>query len=361
MSDRTGDEAVNPLIESLKGAWFGATGPGDEASEGLPLSRSPYLNDFIRTWRNMADGKATREELRSQAGELSSRLRGAEKQFKALYAPVEDAPQMKEVAGKAQKAFKGYEEALTLIEKYLQGADETVLAQGIDSARESVERLFEVYEEFGVLARALSVKTCPKCGRENPAEARSCVSCKSIFPVLVPSVNTAKTGAATDILTGKFSIPSSFLNIYEAIEGFQKNEISGDELIAIIEALRAVFHEARPQVEHILTVQMDGITTPSPFKDEVLEAGKTLIEGLDEALSGMEGLMAFAVSRDAGKLASAWEKMLESGQQILTARSRYGELSVVLGVERANLHRRAADPQGEAGGTQEVVTISGED
>jgi hypothetical protein len=359
-------EEESSFIQSLKSAWVNAeeSPEAEPAYTGPPPSRSPFLSDLIIAYRKMKEGTGTAEQLKNEITSLAQRLQTALMAFNELCSAPHADPEVKRIAERARKAFREHQEAFQEMGRYFEDGSEDHLTKGIQLAEECTERLFDAYEQFGALQEEASKKTCLQCGQKNPSDIKYCQKCRMEFPVINPAMRPGSTAAETskagkDLLSGEISIPTTFMGIADAIESIKKGQISGDEFVAKIEEVMGAFEEARPQAANILTNSVMKISVERDFKEAVLETGKTLTDGLDEVVAGMEELITYPSLKNPKALYNGWNRLMNGGQQLLIAQSRFSEMYISAGSLLG-----AVPPTGEeqiAEMTREEISIGGDD
>jgi hypothetical protein len=359
-------EEESSFIQSLKNAWVNVEDApqGEPAYTGPPPSRSPFLSDLIIAYRKMKEGKGTPEQLKSEITSLSQRLQTALMAFNGLSSSPHADPEVKKIADQARDAFMEHQEAFAEMERFFADGDEEHLLGGIKTAEECTERLFEAYEQFGALQEEASKKTCLQCGKKNPSDVKYCQKCGMEFPLINPAMRPGTTAAEAskagkDLLTGEVSIPTTFMGIYESIEKIKKGQITGDEFVAKVEEVMVMFQETRPRAANILTNSVMKIQVERDFKESVLETGKILTDGLDDVIAGMEELITYSTGKNPKSLYNGWNRMMNGGQQLLIAQSRFSEMYVSAGALAGAVAQTGEEQIAEM--SREEISIRGDE
>jgi hypothetical protein len=139
-----------------------------------------------------------------------------------------------------------------------------------------------------------------------------------------------------DVFSEEPEFPVSFMKIHEAIQRFNKHELSRNDLAQSVETLMVRCSTLLPRLENSIATAAGIKKVAQSVIDEFTQAGGLFSDGLQEALRGMEELLACDDSEARQTIHAAWDKMQHGGQRIMTARSRCGELYASLCVEVAN-------------------------
>ncbi len=346
MAAKNAEEEEGSFLSNLKSTWLSEESPPEmeEMVSSPPPSRSPFLSDLIRAFRNVQEGKGSREELKRQTESLRQRLQAASMAFNEIYNSPHNEPQSKKIGEKVQQAFSDHHEALDEMEKFFQDGNISHMEDGIMMAHRCTEQLFEAYEDFNSLQKEASKKICPQCNTKSEPHLKYCTKCGLEFPLINPAMRPGSTDspfpgeskAGKNLLSGDYSIPTAFMGVYENLEKMRKNQIDKDVFISKIEEVKGTFNQARPQIINILTNQVDKLKVDHDIKVSVLEIGKVLTDGIDEVLGGMDELISYTMSRNPRALVNGWNRVMSGGQQMLMSQTRYGELYSLTGARLAS-------------------------
>jgi len=359
----------NTFLQSLKNTWLSEDEPAgqQEIPSGPPPSRSPFLSDLILTYRKMLEGSCTVEDLKEQVKSLSERLDLAMNGFRQMYNSPFGSADLKKVAQKVMNAYESHHRGLREIEKYFQNHLESFLINGIRTCEEATDELFAANDELKALEAEASKKSCLQCGTRNPPEVKYCRKCGMEFPLINPAMRPSDgssaetTKAGKDLLTGGTSIPTTYTAIYEGIEKIKRGEISNEEFTGRVEAILSMFREAAPQITLLLTKQVATIPVEKDVKDAVLETGKVLTDGIEDAIAGMEEVMSYVTTKSGKALFNGWNRMMSGGQQILIAQARYGEMHAMASAGTLGSQVAASGEEHLANFTREDIQIRGEE
>jgi hypothetical protein len=359
----------NLFLQSLKNTWLSESDTTDQPDRpaGPPPSRSPFLSDLIFTYRKMLEGTSTVDDLKKQVTSLSERLDIAMNGFRQMYNSPFGSADLKKVAQKIMNAYESHHKGLREIEKYFPNHLESYLINGIKTCEEATDELFAANDELKALQDEASMRNCLQCGTRNPPERKYCRKCGMEFPLINQAMrpqdggSAESTKAGRDILTGGTSIPTTYTAIFDGIEKIKRGEISNDDYIQRIEDVLSMFREARPQVIQLLTRQVTQIPVEQDVKDAVLENGKVLTDGIDDAIAGMEELMTYVNAKSSKALFNGWNRMMSGGQQVLIAQARYGEMHAMASAGTLGTQVAASGEEHLQNFTREEIHFGGDE
>lgn len=345
MAANNAEEENGSFLSNLKSTWLSDSSSQEmeEVDLSPPPSRSPFLSDLIKAFRKVQEGQGSKEELKRQIDSLKQRLQAASMAFNELYNSPHSEPQAKMIAEKACRAFSDHHEAIDEMEKFFHDGNISHMEDGITMAHRCTEHLFEANEEFNNLHKEASKKICPQCNTKSDPNLKYCTKCGLEFPLINPAMRPGSPGSAIpgeskagkDLLSGDYSIPSTFMGVYESLEKMRKNQIDTDTFISGIEEVKGIFNQARPQIANILTNQVNKLNVENDLKISVLEIGKALTDGIDDVLGGMDELISYTVSKNPRALVNGWNRVMSGGQEMLMSQTRYGELYSLTGARVA--------------------------
>ncbi|MDQ7822645.1 MAG: zinc ribbon domain-containing protein [Candidatus Eremiobacteraeota bacterium] len=332
MAEKKESQEGASFLQSLRSTWVeGSPQEAEVVEVGPPLSRSPFLSDLIRARLLLKEGKGNADEVSRQINLMKMRLTPLMASMEQMAAYPEESLLFKGAVEKAQKALVRHKEALEDMDLFFKDGKEFHLDEGIKACQEATDVLYSSYEQFGALNAEISKKSCLQCGTKNPPEVKYCQKCGMEFRVIgggyqVPLSPGESTKQAKDLLSGNVSIPTVFMAIYEELEKVKAGEVPDEVFVAHVQEVVDLFSLVKPQVEIILGKQLPQLGIDQSLKDSVAEVGRVLIDGIDEVLGGLDQLIRFTDRRVPKYLFDGWTAVMNGGQHILTAQTRFGEM-----------------------------------
>ena len=294
-----------------------------EEASGKEYSKAPLQNELMRIGYAMLEGSVSRDAFKIKLDSMKNSLRMYYGYFGNIVPSGGEREYFEEHREEMRLTVREYIKALEEASLYYRDFNPEHVKSGLSRSHDAAEKLLEFQQK---LLELKSVKRCFKCGAENEASSRYCISCSAALPVIADesgetidfkvdennSINN--TGHVQTELTKK---------VTDTVDAFKSGAMTLYDASAVISSITDSIAQTRKEKESLQIpqeIQQDSEYAPMFNEvEELMTAGLIdMEEGLRSLLYSMEGNdesgMIFAIERFLGG-ADSLSKVVMMSQQ----------------------------------------------
>jgi hypothetical protein len=328
---------------------------------------APNANLLISTIEGFKKGEFPKELLISNLDRFHEDMQELRTDMEGAAKVPFDNPDLPAEVENTLKGLDVADEAVELVQKFLQDNNMALLDSAIAKIKTSVEMLRASQHKFEDISEKELKVTCIKCGYLNPPSRDNCASCGVVLPK-----TAAPSGASTFVMgeegdvglggEGEFVMTETLAKLVEASAKARDEKITFEEYSVTLngqeEKLRQLLKDMeRPPVS--LKIE-DYPEDQRGMIQEQLEMGKEIIdltrEGANEYLEGIAEMRLFGEDGDVNHLRAGLELAISGNQKMHQVR-KFGDIAKkeLSKFESAQKQQgSAAKPKGEAHAEEEA-------
>jgi len=296
--------ADSTFLDNIVAAWGGSEAdiPDRERDPFPDETRSPHINNLIRTARQYLVGLIRRTELLNEIQLAVDRLKKALNEHRAFYDQYELTEEVREIADRADSAYIDFSFGLSSMVDSLPLEDLSLVEKGIETCKTAALTLEQCNDRFLELQKLEMRVNCPSCEHPNEPHYRQCVKCNAPLPA---SPEDEDSG---DMVM----VPEDYMHLYEACDKVAAGEIPLAAWQAHIDRFVEGFEQTRNFVGDQFRLNADQLDGVPGLKDEA----EALLESLEEAEAALCTMQEFADDGDPEHLNQGWFDLLKATQKI---------------------------------------------
>ncbi|HXE71194.1 MAG TPA: zinc ribbon domain-containing protein [Candidatus Nitrosotenuis sp.] len=317
---------------------------------------SPFVNVVIRAAEGFKTGLYP-------ADILSQALDWLEAQVRKVRATVEetaDSPTssvvIQEELPRTMEAFDQHEEAIADLRSCLADPVPERIDAALERLKAAVEKLHQSQQVYLQVGEREGKIVCPRCGRPNPPESRSCEQCGMVLPRLTEGAaagvsSTFEWREASPVSLGEeqeMVMTTHLKRIFDACEAIYANQISPEEFAEVLDwaeglldaGARKLAELPHPNPSMVAPEEREEFEQQSRLADD---ARDMLASAIEDFRAGLGQMRAYLEDPDRDHLVNGIRAVWEAGQRMYQVQ-KMGEA-----VER--MERGASTPAAAAGGS----------
>lgn len=226
----------------------------DEEQNLERYSESPYFNELIRIAKGVMRGAFPPEALKEIIMIIQFYWEKAYKDFNIYKTQKIDILDVKNKIPELENAYEECGRGLQEINLFFEDGNFEHIEEGIALVKQASDIMIE---SLNIINKALSLgamKTCLRCGAENPINAKCCTQCQAVFPNYTQDVIASEIDFRFDNEITPVSqrmITLHVQKLIDIIESFKRDRGNLEELDATINWLWEKIDNAKKHIDFI--------------------------------------------------------------------------------------------------------------
>jgi hypothetical protein len=288
----------------------------DEESKRVQLSKSPYLSEIMRVANLVKDSKLPAELLKERIEMFLAVQTNFVNNLEYMVPAMDERFLFEENKQMLKDKFNEVIQGLNLAKTYFLTHQFSAVTDGLAKADKAIDFIVDFETKLKEIREAPKVKSCFKCGAENPRTVKFCVRCNFNFPPLQMEEESTLDVRLEEggIQQTDHVMTENLMKLYEAVDGMKTGSISMDKYIKVVEWFLNIINKAREEQRKIPAPPDDQY---NPDTQETFEMFKEVFEmGMQDIEDGINLLMLYPENRNPDLLETGMETVMRGGDRL---------------------------------------------